>query len=193
MPQETFTPSTTFCISSWQQRNVTEVRAKLECCQFTTGGHIVIVCQCMYVNDLFMANSHILCRSHAFSLPCRSAKCLDCVVPIWFTQCGHVLSHMPCRSPAMPRICCSESDLSRLRHSAAWERHGMCELASAVQRRHVGDLSEFGFFRPQRGVPRKLLSKAYQSQMQVASVKPSNVRHGQGESYYFGTRTRVLV
>jgi hypothetical protein len=28
----------------------------------------------------------------------------------------------------------------------AWERHGMCELASAVPRRHVGDLPAFGLF-----------------------------------------------
>jgi hypothetical protein len=43
----------------------------------------------------------------------------------------------------MPRIRRSESDLSRPRHIAAWERHGMCELASAVLRRHVGDLPLF--------------------------------------------------
>jgi hypothetical protein len=47
-------------------------------------------------------------------------------------------SLMPCRSPALPRICRSESDLSRPRHSAAWEQHGTCALASAVLRRNVG-------------------------------------------------------
>jgi hypothetical protein len=30
---------------------------------------------------------------------------------------------------------------------------------------------------------------AYQSQMQVASVKQSNVCHGREEAYYFGART----
>jgi hypothetical protein len=40
--------------------------------------------------------------------------------------------------------------------------HGMYELASAFQRRHAGDLPAFGFFRPQRGVPRRLLSAAQQ-------------------------------
>jgi hypothetical protein len=54
----------------------------------------------------------------------------------------------PCRSPTMPRICRSESDLSRPRQVrgsvAPGERHGMCELASAAQRRHVGDLPAFG-------------------------------------------------
>jgi hypothetical protein len=42
-------------------------------------------------------------------------------------------------------------------------RHGMLELASAVQRRHVGDVPAFGFFRLPRGIPRRLLSEAYQS------------------------------
>jgi hypothetical protein len=40
------------------------------------------------------------CRAHAFPLPCRAAKGLDCVFPIWFTQCGRVwFTH------AMPRLC----------------------------------------------------------------------------------------
>jgi hypothetical protein len=54
------------------------------------------------------------------------------VLPIWFTQCGHVwFTHampFPCRSHAMPRICRSESDLSRPRQGrgmgTAWEVHG---------------------------------------------------------------------
>jgi hypothetical protein len=36
------------------------------------------------------ANSHIPCRTHAFPLPCRAAKSLDCVFSIGFTQCGRV-------------------------------------------------------------------------------------------------------
>jgi hypothetical protein len=71
----------------------------------------------------------------------------------------------------------------------AWERHGVCKLASTVHRRHVGDLPAFGVFRLPRGVARSLLSEACQSQMQVASVKQSNVCHGRGEAYYFGART----
>jgi hypothetical protein len=65
--------------------------------------------------------------------------------------------------------------------------HGMCELALVGQRRHVGDLLTFGFFQLPRGVPGSLLSEA--SQMQVASVKQSNVCDGRGEAYYFGART----
>jgi hypothetical protein len=75
----------------------------------------------------------------------------------------------------------------------AWERHGMCELPSAVQRRHVGDLPALGIFLLPRGVPESLLSEVYQTQMQVVSVKQSNVCHGLGEAYYFGARTCVLV
>jgi hypothetical protein len=60
----------------------------------------------------------------------------------------------------------------------ALEWHGMCELASAVQRPHVGDLPAFGLLLLPRGVPGSLLSETYQSQMQVASVKQSNVCDG---------------
>jgi hypothetical protein len=61
----------------------------------------------------------------------------------------------------MPQPCRSESDFSRPWHSAAWAWHGW--VASAVQRRHVGDLPAFGFLRLPRGVPRRLLSEAYES------------------------------
>jgi hypothetical protein len=129
---------------------------------------------------------------HAVPVPCHSAPGLESVLPIWFTQCGRVwVTHVmpfPCRSPAMPRICRSESDFSWPRQGrgrgTAWVRHGMCELASAVQRRHVGDMPAFSFFRLPRGVPGMLLSEAYQSQMQVAGVKQSNVYHGRGEANY---------
>jgi hypothetical protein len=74
------------------------------------------------------AVSYIPCRSPAVPLPCRSAKVLDCVFPIWFTQCGRVwFTHaipFPCRSPAMPRISLSESDLSR-----PWQVRGMVAAA----------------------------------------------------------------
>jgi hypothetical protein len=115
------------------------------------------------------ANSHIPCRFHdaPMPFPCRAANGLDCVFPIWFTQCGrfwftHAMPR-PCRARAMPRPCRSESNFSRPWHSAAWAWHGMCELASAVQRRHVGDVPALGFFRLPRRVLRRLLSETYQS------------------------------
>jgi hypothetical protein len=104
---------------------------------------------------------------HAVPLPCRAAKSLYCVFPIWFTQCGRIwftyAMPRPCHATTMPfwkRLL--KATAQRLM-GAAWEWHGMCELTSAVQRRHVGDLPAFGFFRLPRGVPRRLLSEAYQS------------------------------
>jgi hypothetical protein len=110
------------------------------------------------VKERLNANSHVPCRSHAIPLPCHAAESLDCVFPIAITQWGHVWF-----ARAMPRPCRSESDFSRSWHSAAWAWRGMCALASAIQRRQVGDLLTFGFFRLPRGVPRRLLSEAYQS------------------------------
>jgi hypothetical protein len=69
----------------------------------------------------------------------------------------------PYRARAIPQPCRSESNFSRPRHNVAWAWHSMCELVSAVQRRSVGDLPAFGFFRLPYGVPRRLLSEAYQS------------------------------
>jgi hypothetical protein len=52
------------------------------------------------------ADSHKACRAHVVPLPCRAAKGLECVFPIWFTQCGRVWFTlvMPCPShaPTMP-------------------------------------------------------------------------------------------
>jgi hypothetical protein len=76
-----------------------------------------------------------------------------------------------CHATPMPRPChtTTMSIWKRLLKAtaqrgmgAALVRHGMCKLASAVQRRHVGDLLAFGFFRLPRGFPRRLLSEAYQ-------------------------------
>jgi hypothetical protein len=64
------------------------------------------------------------CHAHAVPLPCRAAKGLECVFPIWFTQCGRVWFTLamprPCRAPTMPFF-------SRPRHR------------TAVERRPVGD------------------------------------------------------
>jgi hypothetical protein len=79
-----------------------------------------------------------------------SAKGLDCVFHILYTQRGRVwFTHampFPCHATNMPFW-------KRPLKATAGERHGMCELASAVQRRHVDDLPVFGFFRLPRGVP----------------------------------------
>ena len=116
--------------------------------------------------DTLKADSHVACRAHAVPLPCRAAKGFEWVFPIWFTQCGLVWFTfvMPCYAPTM-------TFFSRPRHS------------TSVERRPVDDLPAFGFFRLPRGVPRRLLSDAYQSQMQVASVKSNTICHGRGKEW----------
>jgi hypothetical protein len=107
------------------------------------------------------ADSHIACRAHAVPLPCRAAKGLQCVFPIWFTQCGRVWFTL-----AMPRPCYALTMpfFSRPRHSMA------------VERRTVGYLPAFGLFGLPRGMPRRLLSEAYQSSSQRSI--PATVKSG---------------
>jgi hypothetical protein len=113
--------------------------------------------------------------------PCRYATGLDCVFPIWFTQYGRVFIHT-CRAASVPFPSHATTRpfwqrplkaTAQRGMGAAWERHSMCELASAVQRRHVGDLPTFGFFRLPRGVPLSLLPEAYQSQTQFGYFRPT--------------------
>ena len=53
--------------------------------------------------------------THSMPCPCRAAKGLECVFPIWFTQCGRVWFTL-----AMPRPChaLTMPFFSRPRHSA---------------------------------------------------------------------------
>ena len=82
-------------------------------------------------------------------MPCRLAKDLNCVFPIWITHGDRALIHT-CH--AVFRPCRLASDFSRPRHS-------MCELTTAGSRRPVGHLHSFGFFRLSRGVTRRLFSQ----------------------------------
>jgi hypothetical protein len=115
--------------------------------------------------DRVNANSHIPSCSHdaTMSSPCHAVPLRVQIMTFPFDLHSAAVfdSHMPCRACAMPRQCRSESDFSRPRHSAAW--HGMFELTSAVQRRHMGNLPAFGLFRLTREVLRMLLPEAYQS------------------------------
>jgi hypothetical protein len=94
-------------------------------------------------------------------MPCHATEGLECVFPIWFTQCGHVLFTlaMPRPSPAL-----TMPFFSRPRHR------------TAVKRRPVGCLPAFGFFLLSRGVPRRLLSEAFQSSSQRSI--PTTVKSG---------------
>ena len=83
--------------------------------------------------------------------PCHAAKCLECVFTVWFTQCGRVwftlaMPH-PCPALTMPFF-------SRPQHS------------TVIERRPVGYLPPFSFFRLPRRVPQRFLSEAYQSSSQ---------------------------
>jgi hypothetical protein len=107
------------------------------------------------------ADLHIACRAHAVLLPSRATKGLDCVFPIWFTQCGCVwfTLAMPCPCHALTMLF-----FSRPRHS------------TTVERQPVGYLPAFGFFRLPRGVPRRLLAEAHQSSSQRSI--PTTVKSG---------------
>ena len=59
-------------------------------------------------------------------------------------------SHVPCRVPAVLRLCRFSTSRGHGRGTALY----VCELTSAVFRRPVGDLARFGFFRIPRGVSR---------------------------------------
>jgi len=55
---------------------------------------------------ILKADSHKACRAHAIPLPYHAAKGLECVFPIWFTQCGRVWFAL-----AMPRPCHAQTML----------------------------------------------------------------------------------
>jgi hypothetical protein len=55
------------------------------------------------------------CRAHAVPLPCRAAEGLECVFPIWFTQCGRVWFTL-----AMPRPCHPRPSRSSQGHGTTW-------------------------------------------------------------------------
>jgi hypothetical protein len=128
-----------------------------------------------------------LCASWLICSACRSVLSLLSLSLFLLRKISAILlvnssrnadSHIPCRSHAMPRICFSESDFSR-----PWQGRGRI----AAGWRH-----EKACWRSASGVPGSLFSETYQSQMQVASVKQSNVCDGR-EEVYFGARTWVFV
>jgi hypothetical protein len=108
--------------------------------------------------DRVKADSHIPFRSHVVPMPfpCRSPAmpfhwgfrlCLSYLiytVRLCLIHPYHAVP-MPCHEYAFLKA----TSQGHGRVVAGW-RHGMCELASAVQRRRIGDLPAFGVF---RGVP----------------------------------------
>ena len=81
-------------------------------------------------------------HTHSMPRPCRAAKGLECVFPIWFTQCGRVWFTLampcPCHAPTMPFfsrpqhgrlstavLCCG---LEKNGMVGAWHGHGMAHV-----------------------------------------------------------------
>jgi hypothetical protein len=75
--------------------------------------------------------------------PCRAAKNSECVFLIWFTNCGRVWFTL-----AMPCPC----------YALTMPFFSRPQISTSVERRPVGYLPAFGFFRLPCGVPRRLLS-----------------------------------
>jgi hypothetical protein len=101
------------------------------------------------------------CRAHTVPLPCRAAKGLEFVFPIWFTQCGRVWFTL-----SMPRPC----------HALTMPFFSTPRHSTAVERRPVGYLPAFGFFRLPRGVPRRLSLETHQTSSQRSI--PTTVKSG---------------
>jgi hypothetical protein len=96
------------------------------------------------------ADSHIACRAHAVPLRVQNVS-----FPFVLHSAAVSDSHLPCHAHAVLL-------------KATWHR-------TAVERRPVGYLHAFGFFRPPRGVPRRL-SESYQSSSQRSI--PTTVKTG---------------
>jgi hypothetical protein len=112
--------------------NVTMTRPCNRCCSEKGNDYYIFwVCACS-----LKADSHIACRAHAVPLPCRAAKGLECVFPIWFTHCGRVWfikmwSVNQTRPHYVNQMGKTHSKPLAARHGrgTAWERHAMCESA----------------------------------------------------------------
>jgi hypothetical protein len=106
-------------------------------------------------------DSHIACRAHAVPMP-RPYHALPLRVKIVSFQFDlHIAAVSDTQSPCHAL---TMSFFSRPRHS------------TAVERRPVGYLPAFGFFGLLRGVPRRLLSEAYQSSLQRSI--PTTIKRG---------------
>jgi hypothetical protein len=77
------------------------------------------------------ADSHLACRAHAVPLQCRAANGLECVFPIWFTQCGRVWFTLHIFMNYTRPHCVNQMGKthSKLLAGTAWARHAMCESA----------------------------------------------------------------
>jgi hypothetical protein len=125
------------------------------------------------------------CRAHAVHLPSSAAKGLECVFPIWFTQCSHVwfTLAMPCPCPGtkglenvshliytvQPCLIHTCHAVPMLFFSRPWH-------STAVEGRPVAYPPAFGFFQLAHVVPQRLLPEAYQTSSQQSI--PTTVKSG---------------
>ena len=111
------------------------------------------------------------CRAHAVPLPWRAVKGLECVFPIWFTQCGRVLFTF-----AMPRPChaLTMPFFSRPQHSTAVSRRPCCGLEKNGM---VGAWHGHGMASENQTRPHCV------NQMGKTHSKPLAARHGRGTAW----------
>jgi hypothetical protein len=102
-------------------------------------------CQLVKDNAPLSSISEVYVKADSH-IPCRSAIGLDCLSHLIYTM-------RPCLIHSCHAVTLSCHKYAVLKATsqghgrvAAGERHGMCELASTVQIRHVGDLPAFGTF-----------------------------------------------
>ena len=116
------------------------------------------------------------CQAHAVPMPCRAAKCLECVFPIWFTQCGRVwftlVMSRSCHAPTM-------SFFSRPPHSTAWpSRDGRAVLCCGLEKNSmVGAWLGHGMASVNQTRSHCV------NQMGKTHSKPLAARHGRGTTW----------
>jgi len=94
--------------SNWNERAIGRLYLSAACFVSISRGvrdtHYWLLVEChlgthrQYMTVLHIGRFTHSMRAHAVPLPCRAAKGLECVFPIWFTQCGLVWFTL-----AMPR------------------------------------------------------------------------------------------
>ena len=104
--------------------------------------------------------------THSMPFPCRADKGLECVFPIWFTQCGLVWFTLampcPCHALTMPFF-------SRPQHSTAVFRRPCCTVALRRTAWSEHDMASVNQTRPH-----------CVNQMGKTHSKPLAARHGNG-------------
>ena len=123
------------------------------------------------------ADSHTACRAHAVPLPCRAAKGLECVFPIWFTQCGRVWFTL-----AMPRTCCA---LTMPFYS--WPQH------SRRRETACGRPARYRLIPATTQISRKFVIRSILISAAGGHCETKQRLHRRGKAYCFGARTWVFV